>query len=254
MRHGSASTYRNHGCRCDECRAARKAERGSKPTSWLVYFPSCIDCGTLFTTRARSCHRCDLCRALHRKAVDANRKPPGICARCGGPAWQRKQGTICHPCRRVQPAPSKHRESIPCGHCGKALTRKQMGSKQRFCSMSCAKLAEPSGSSGPRLSDEERRARSRMRDVRRRVKLASVTIESVDPLAIYERDGWRCHLCGKRVDGRLNGNARMGPTLDHVVPLSKGGEHSRANVALAHRQCNILKGNRAAGEQLALIG
>ena len=81
-----------------------------------------------------------------------------------------------------------------------------------------------------------------------------MTIESVDPVYIYERDKWRCHLCGGQVDRLLSGNDRMGPTLDHVVPLSKGGEHSNANVALAHRICNIRKGNRAVGEQLAIVG
>lgn len=54
---------------------------------------------------------------------------------------------------------------------------------------------------------------------------------------IYERDGRICHLCSKPVD-------RQQATMDHVIPVSKGGPHTRANVKLAHRGCNTRKGNR----------
>lgn len=64
---------------------------------------------------------------------------------------------------------------------------------------------------------------------------------------IFERDAARCHLCGKRV-------ARSDASMDHIIPVSLGGEHSRANVALAHLSCNCAKGNRAVGEQLRLVG
>jgi 5-methylcytosine-specific restriction endonuclease McrA len=33
-------------------------------------------------------------------------------------------------------------------------------------------------------------------------------------------------------------------TIDHVIPLSKGGEHSPLNVQAAHATCNYSKGNR----------
>ena len=33
-------------------------------------------------------------------------------------------------------------------------------------------------------------------------------------------------------------------TLDHVVPIARGGGHTRANVQAAHLGCNLKKGNR----------
>lgn len=54
-----------------------------------------------------------------------------------------------------------------------------------------------------------------------------------------ERDGWSCHLCTEPVDKTLPGTAAQGPTVDHLVPLSKGGTDEFDNVALAHRACNI---------------
>lgn len=46
----------------------------------------------------------------------------------------------------------------------------------------------------------------------------------------------------------------MCPSLDHVIPMSKGGAHSYANTQLAHWLCNVTKGNRGGGEQLARVG
>lgn len=34
------------------------------------------------------------------------------------------------------------------------------------------------------------------------------------------------------------------PTLDHVIPLSKGGEDSPDNIVVACRHCNDVRGNR----------
>lgn len=94
-----------------------------------------------------------------------------------------------------------------------------------------------------------RRANERKRDARKR----GVTAELIKPDEIYERDAWRCKLCHKAVP---KGKAVPHPkaaTLDHVVPLSEGGTHTRANVQLAHFECNWRKGARGT-QQLALIG
>lgn len=71
---------------------------------------------------------------------------------------------------------------------------------------------------------------------------------------IAVRDRWQCHLCGNAVDSKLKWPDPLSPSLDHLVPLSKGGAHDPANVRLAHVSCNSSKGNRGGGEQLLLIG
>lgn len=50
--------------------------------------------------------------------------------------------------------------------------------------------------------------------------------------------GNTCYLCGGRF---TKGN---GPTIDHVRPLSRGGDWSVGNLLLAHRRCNLEKGDR----------
>ena len=43
-------------------------------------------------------------------------------------------------------------------------------------------------------------------------------------------------------------------SVDHIVPLSLGGDDTKANIQLAHFGCNCRKRNRGGGEQLRLIG
>ena len=64
---------------------------------------------------------------------------------------------------------------------------------------------------------------------------------------LADRDNWTCGICHRRV--------RPGQeSIDHIVPLSKGGSHELSNVQLAHRRCNYQKGNRGHGDQLLLVG
>lgn len=53
-----------------------------------------------------------------------------------------------------------------------------------------------------------------------------------------------CQICGLMVDDTaiVNGHIkRLYPTIDHIVPLSKGGTHTWENVRLAHMSCNAGK-------------
>jgi 5-methylcytosine-specific restriction endonuclease McrA len=70
---------------------------------------------------------------------------------------------------------------------------------------------------------------------------------------IYERDAWRCGICGRPVDGTRKFPHPGSPTIDHIEPLSLGGTHTRGNVQLAHFRCNVKKGNRSPA-QLRLSG
>jgi len=80
---------------------------------------------------------------------------------------------------------------------------------------------------------------------RARIK-GSAETEFIDRAEIYERDGGRCHICERFVwDGDF--------TLDHLIPLSKGGEHTALNVRLAHRWCNSKRGAGRLPAQLLLV-
>lgn len=54
-----------------------------------------------------------------------------------------------------------------------------------------------------------------------------------------------CWICLGLVDTTIDGRLPEGPTLDHVIPRSKGGDPLDPNNArLAHKSCNSSKGNR----------
>ncbi len=58
---------------------------------------------------------------------------------------------------------------------------------------------------------------------------------------IYMRDGNRCQYCGRRY-------STSDLSLDHVIPLSRGGLSSWENVVCACLPCNVRKGNRTPEE------
>ena len=79
----------------------------------------------------------------------------------------------------------------------------------------------------------------------------AIVVEIFDPYEIFERDGWRCWICRGAVDRQHAGiRGRGEPTLDHIVPCKFGGAHSRENVRLAHRDCNVRR-DRAAPKEAA---
>lgn len=80
--------------------------------------------------------------------------------------------------------------------------------------------------------------------VRNKTDVYGGSFEVVNRFAVYERDGWVCQLCGEPVDPDLKGPDPMCASIDHVVPLSHGGDHSMENTQLAHLGCNSAKGNR----------
>lgn len=54
-----------------------------------------------------------------------------------------------------------------------------------------------------------------------------------------------CGICGKPVDMSLPGTDPMGPTIDHIVPIAKGGHPADiSNLQLAHRHCNREKSDK----------
>lgn len=68
--------------------------------------------------------------------------------------------------------------------------------------------------------------------------------ERIDRNIVFERDDFTCKLCGGALDMGAAKAHPLAPTLDHIVPLSRGGDHLYANVQAAHFRCNTAKGNR----------
>lgn len=160
----------------------------------------------------------------------------------------------------------------PCRSCGEAFSAKR--DEARFCSTRCnttfrrtnhdgscstsdchrtsearglcivcwKRAGRASGQILPEPWNERRKANSH----KRRAQKLGTRTELLRPIDIYERDIWLCGLCSTAVDPDAAWPDPMSPSLDHILPLSKGGAHTYENVQLAHLTCNVSKGNRVA--------
>jgi 5-methylcytosine-specific restriction endonuclease McrA len=89
---------------------------------------------------------------------------------------------------------------------------------------------------------QAKQARYRIKTVKRQSKIVSRTVMTVAKLV--ERDGADCFICGENVDLTLARTNRFGATVDHVVPLKRGGLDTPDNLRLAHWICNVRKGSK----------
>lgn len=62
---------------------------------------------------------------------------------------------------------------------------------------------------------------------------------------LIARDGLRCAICGEMCDPNDRSWSKYcgpaSPTMDHIIPMAKGGGHVWENVQVAHMICNSLK-------------
>jgi 5-methylcytosine-specific restriction endonuclease McrA len=123
-----------------------------------------------------------------------------------------------------------------CGDCGQDFTYPSKVGYQRSY---CDDCLTPEG---------KRRIVRQAIYARYRARKNAGVVEEFDHQDIFERDGWTCGICHEPTLRPGSWPHPLSPTLDHAVPLAKGGDHTRANVQCAHLTCNASKGARV--EQL----
>lgn len=125
-----------------------------------------------------------------------------------------------------------------CPECATTFTPTYGVIRKKFCSEFCSKR------------HCSRAARKKRKWVER-----AASVEAVNPFKVFERDGWRCQCCKKPTPRDRRGTYHpRAPELDHIVPLSKGGEHSYRNTQLLCRACNAAKSDKDEGQQMRLFG
>lgn len=89
----------------------------------------------------------------------------------------------------------------------------------------------------------------RAKAAKRRALKRSTQVEHIDPIRVFERDGWRCHICKKKLKPEDRGTHKpTAPELDHIVTLADGGSHTWGNVACSCRACNMAKHSKSFGQ------
>lgn len=200
-----------------------------------TYAEICMQCGAEYTAKRKGSKYCSYhCR---NEADKANKranyvgKREKVCRQCGKelPKYKAKFcSAICRSrYRAIQEGRSLDHGLLKkiCPVCGKEFETQK--SRQIACSTKCSRTRH-----------------QRIIDNMGIIIDYGITLEK---LAI--RDNNRCQICGDPVDwGDIthdaNGNTITGnyyPTIDHIIPKSKGGLHSWNNVQLAHFICNSMK-------------
>ena len=83
-------------------------------------------------------------------------------------------------------------------------------------------------------------------NMQRRFRKRGLRSERVDPHVVFDRDEWTCKICGDPIDQGLEYPDPGYPSIDHIVPLVRGGVHTYENVQASHLRCNLKKGARVA--------
>lgn len=149
-------------------------------------------------------------------------------ARCE--ACEASHGRVQGRAAALRAAVARHRQDgrvIACDECGCSFCPVYGSSNATLC-MVCKEARAKAQKSAARML--------------RKAKERAAKVETVNPYRVFERDGWLCRLCGVPTPKAKRGTYEPdAPELDHVVPLSKGGDHSYANTQCACRRCNGAK-------------
>lgn len=65
----------------------------------------------------------------------------------------------------------------------------------------------------------------------------------LDRMALFARDGWNCQICSEPMDYTADPQSDWYPTIDHILPRSKGGGDELSNLRSAHMWCNAVRGD-----------
>lgn len=119
-----------------------------------------------------------------------------------------------------------------CLHCGNDFRPKRY--TQKYCCSKCSSKAYD----------------YRKRETRIKRMKENGLFENISLPRLFKRDKGVCHLCGEQcnyddyiMDGTTYIVGNTHPSIDHVIPISKGGTHTWDNVKLAHMNCNTNKSN-----------
>lgn len=114
---------------------------------------------------------------------------------------------------------------------------------QKYCSTKCKRKARQIRykENHPEAYAESKRLN---RHIKRAIKYNCVYEYEITLPKVIHKDNCICQICGKKCDVNDKSWGSCGPlypSIDHIVPLSKGGSHTWDNVQLAHMICNSIK-------------
>lgn len=241
FRYNAATTPRKY---CDECKpsAYQRMRRSAgiasyrRRTGLKPWTSVCCVCGKEFVTARENRVTCGDpdCVAENRRRNNTRR-----CNEKGQnmPMEEWRALTAARKAENEKRRQEQHDERMRtavCVICGNEF--RTMSKSKSTCSSECSK----------EKARRKSREYGRLRD--RKLHGDAVVDNDITLEGLYERDGGVCYICGekcdwedRKIDGRYFTAGKLYPSIDHVVPLARGGKNAWNNVRLAHRVCNSKK-------------
>jgi 5-methylcytosine-specific restriction endonuclease McrA len=166
----------------------------------------------------------------------------------------------CHHCQAKFYSAAKRRFcSRSCGYARTQIEQSNKGKDKRrqkvdatgFVTTICSWCKEPRtyeyqqgghNAYHPDCTIEARRARYRIKTVKRQGLVNKPSRLAADEVVrVY---GNNCAICNEPIDLSLKRTSSKGLTVDHWIPLSKGGSDDMSNLRPAHWNCNRKKSDK----------
>lgn len=234
---------------------------------------ACAGCGETFTPRGArskycsdSCRRgvatCEVCEASFLKRHDYTNRWCSVpcsaegrrlewletrtCPSCGGdgPFYEGYTSSYCKPCQqaRTKDYADRNRDAKRAADRAYYRANAEKASADRRANYLANKERDLA-----RIKKWQQDNRERLRPIkaevsaRRRARKLNNGVEYYKRQDIFDRDGGVCGICDGVVDPALVHPDPLSFSIDHVIPISKGGADAPSNVQTSHLECNVRK-------------
>lgn len=220
----------------DKCRVGQRRVKAARPKACLVCGAEMVvaPVGAVRMYCSKKC--CKAARPPRRRVKDRSPIYPRLCELCDE-AFIGRDAKARYCSQRCRQARKHTRIWIKdCEGCGAVVAFRRPNGKWCQSCKAASRLAY--------WTSEKERERTRRKNRQRRLSARrGAEIAGRYTLAeVVAKSSGSCHLCGDPVDMSLKCPDPQSPTIDHLVPLSKGGPDVLGNVMLAHRWCNTSRG------------
>jgi len=175
-----------------------------------------------YTTNSAYCRACVASKKRAKPLPEVVPLPTIHCIQCSSQFVPRTRATYC---------------------CSQACTKAREASINRY---NLAMRGREEANAATRKWYASNKSKSFDSSASYRARKIAAFVENVEREVVLERDGWICQLCDQPIDRSARSPDPMSRSIDHRIPLARGGVHSYSNCQSAHLGCNLSKGARIA--------
>ena len=225
---GAGYKYCSQDC-ADEARRIRNRERWRKQNpDWnKIITKECEHCNKTYEIQGRNASRSRYCSNECQQAHSSRQKGHKPMKEYLEEVERQKQDRQA----RLEEERDYKLSNLKCIECGNIF--KGTSLHQKLCSAECRRV---------RMNKQRRLSKDK------RINDDNNIDKDISLETLYKRDKGICYICGGKCsfddNYEVNGYFTAGPnypSIDHIIPIARGGMHAWDNVKLAHHHCNSMK-------------